>query len=396
MRRFINTFKNAVKETDKLLCILCLAASFYGFIIVWSATGPVTAEGATFSRDSTTMLFAVIIGIVLAIFISFIDSELIIRLWPLIALVCLVLMGITFVWGVGPAERPDARTWLRLGTESFPFYFQSSELVKVGFIITFGMHLDLVKDKMNQLKHILFLCIHALIPTGLVIITGDLGSALIFMIIFAGMIFLGGLSLKNMGLGILAIIAALPLVWRFALKNLQKERFLALLYPEQYPAVIYQQEKGMIAIGSGGLFGQGLFKGDYTQAGIVPEQQNDMIFSAIGEELGFIGAVFAIILLTLIILKIVKTGRESRDHATALMCYGVASMIAGHILINVGMCLMLLPVVGITLPFLSAGGSSNLCLYIAIGLVLSIYRHNQSREAISFHLRQIRTPFSDD
>lgn len=395
MRKIINILKNTVRETDKLLLLLCVLVSGYGFVSVWSATNS-SAGTAPLSRDAKTMLIAIVLGLVMAVFISFVDSELIIRLWPLIAFVCLALMGLTLVIGVGPDARPDARTWLKIGSGANAFFFQSSELVKIGFIITFGMHLDLVKDKMNTFKNILFLCLHALLPIALVIITGDLGSALIFMIIFAGMMFLGGLSLKNLGLGILAVLGATPLAWKFALKNLQKERFLALLYPEQYPAVIYQQEKGMIAIGSGGLFGQGLFNGDYTQAGIVPERQNDMIFSVIGEELGFVGTVAALLLLAFVVLKIIRTGKQSKDHATALMCYGVASMIAGHVIINVGMCLMLLPVVGITLPFFSAGGSSNLCLYIGIGLVLSIYRYNQSRDAVNFHLRRIRTPFSDD
>ncbi|MDR1630897.1 MAG: FtsW/RodA/SpoVE family cell cycle protein [Oscillospiraceae bacterium] len=395
MRKIINAFKISIKETDKLLLLLCAAVSAYGIVMVWSATKSAAGD-ALLSRDARTMLIAVVLGMIMAIVISFIDSEFIIRLWPLIAFVCLALMVLTLAIGVGPDERPDARTWLRLGSASAPFFFQSSELLKVGFVITFGMHLDLVKDKLNTLKNILFLCLHALVPIALVIVTGDLGSALIFMIIFAGMMFLGGLSLKYLGGGILAIIAASPLVWKFALKNLQKERFLALLYPEQYPAVIYQQEKGMIAIGSGGLFGQGLFQGDYTQAGIVPMRENDMIFSVIGEELGFVGAAAALLLLAFIVLKIIRTGKQSKDHATALMCYGVAAMIAGHVVVNVGMCLMLLPVVGITLPFFSAGGSSNLCLYIGIGLVLSIYRYNQSRDAVNFHLRTIRTPFLDD
>ena len=223
-----------------------------------------------------------------------------------------------------------------------------------------------------------------------------MGSALVFMIITVCMLFVAGLHWGYFLGGILLVIAALPLAWMFLLGNIQKERFLALIYPELYPDVIYQQERGMAAIGGGGITGQGLFNGTLTQQNNgIPESENDMIFAVIGEELGLVGCILALVILTLIVVRIARTGKHDKIGNTKVMCYGVASMIAGQVIINVGMCLMLLPVIGITLPFFSAGGSSNLCIYFSVGLILSFYRYNQQRDLIDVSQSNIENPFLD-
>lgn len=396
MKQLLKSVKNFIKETDKILLFLCTLTSLFGSTMVLSATLHTAAEGVRFTRDFKVMLAAVCIGIVAALFISVIDYEFIIKIWPLIAAVSVGLMLLLFVpgVGVGPLERPDAKTWISLlGGKIF---FQPSEIVKIGFIITFGVHLEKVKANINHPLTLVFLAIHALIPIGLVMKSGDMGSALVFIIITAAMLFVAGLHWLYFAAGGVLILAALPLAWIFLLENIQKSRFLALIYPELYPDVIYQQELGLAAIGGGGLTGQGLFKGNYTQIGIVPESQNDMIFSAIGEELGLVGCVLALLLLTLIIIRIARTGKHDKVGDTKVMCYGVVAMIAGQVIINIGMCLQLLPVIGITLPFFSAGGSSNLCLYIAIGLIMSFYRYNQQRDIIDVGFANIDNPFRDN
>ncbi|HHU84652.1 MAG TPA: FtsW/RodA/SpoVE family cell cycle protein [Clostridiales bacterium] len=393
MKNFIATLKRAVRDTDILLLTLCIITSTFGALMVYSATIIDIAEGARFSRDFRTMVLAVSVGLFIAIVVSFIDYVLIIKAWPVIAAVCIGLMVAVFIFGVGPSGRQDAKTWLVLGSTGL--YFQPSELVKIGFIITFGMHLELVHDQLNELKNIILLALHAAVPTVLVIISGDLGSALVFMLIFIAMMYLSGVKLKYFGIGAALVAIVAPFAWKFLLKDLQKERFLALINPEDYPNVIYQQKMGITAIGAGKLTGMGLFNGRYTQSDLIPENENDMIFSAIGEELGFIGCLLALILLLLIVLRLINIGKKAGDRAAQMMCYGLAAMIVAHTVINVGMCLMLLPVVGITLPFFSAGGSSNLCLYIGIGLALSIYRHSREHEAVNFKLSGIRTPFTE-
>ncbi|MCH5190824.1 MAG: FtsW/RodA/SpoVE family cell cycle protein [Oscillospiraceae bacterium] len=393
MKTIFRSIKNFIKETDKILLLLCMLTSAFGCVCVLSATLRTITDSSRFSRDFIVMVAAVIMGIAIAVIISMIDYEFIMRLWPVIALFCIGIMIITLRFGTGPNDRPDVKTWLKLGETGI--FFQPSEIVKIGFIITFGVHLEKLKNNINHPLSILQLGIHALIPIGLVVVSGDMGSALVFIIITVAMLFTAGLHWGYfLGGGLLALAAA-PLAWIFVLGDIQKNRFLALIYPDLYPNIIYQQERGLAAIGGGGITGQGLFNGTYTQRGVVPESKNDMIFSVIGEELGLIGCVAALLLLTFIVLRIAGTGRHDKLGKTKVMCYGVAAMIAGQVIINIGMCLMLLPVIGITLPFFSAGGSSNISIYFAIGLIMSFYRYNQQRELIDVSQSNINNPFMD-
>ncbi len=387
MSKLIRIIKSSVLETDIILLLLCAAASFFGTLMVHSATMLGIEEGSIISRDARTMLLAVGVGIVFAIIISFIDYQFIIKMFPLIGAACIIMMMLLFIIGVGPAERPDAKTWISLGGTGL--YFQPSELVKIGFIITFGMHLELVQDKLKSIFHLAGLLVHGMIPTGLVILTGDLGSALVFMIILVTMLFCAGVQMRYFVLGLAAVCAAMPGIWYFFFSETQKERFLGLIYPERYPDIMYQQERGLEAIASGGLTGQGLFKGEYTNNEIVPESENDMIFTCIAEQLGLIGCILALALLAFIIIKIISVGVKAKENATSLMCYGMAAMFAAQVIINIGMCLKIFPVIGITLPFFSAGGSSNLCIYIGIGLIMSIYRFNKEKEVVNIRFNHI-------
>ncbi len=386
LRKFITS---TLKETDLLLLFLCLSASAFGITMVHSATTMYVEEGSLLSRDARTMLLAICVGAVFAVIISFIDYQFITKMFPLIGAVCIIMMLVLFIpgVGVGPAERPDAKTWIVLGSTGL--FFQPSELVKIGFIITFGMHIELVHDKLKSLFHLLLLCIHGFVPTALVTVSGDLGSALVFLIIFITMMFCAGVELRYFILGIAGICAMIPGIWYFFFSETQKERFLGLIYPERYPDIMYQQNKGLEAIASGGFSGQGLFSGKYTQNEVVPESENDMIFTCIGEELGLIGCFLAIAILAAITIKIISVGSKSKESATSLMCYGTAAMFASQVIINLGMCLKIFPVIGITLPFFSAGGSSNLCIYIGIGLIMSIYRFNKEKEVENLRFRKL-------
>lgn len=388
MSKFFNTIKTVLKETDFLLLFLCLAASGYGILMVYSATLAEKDPEALISRDARTMILAVAVGAIGALIISFFDYNFITKMFPAIGAVCLALLVLTLFVGVGPAERPDAKTWLKLGSTGL--FFQPSELMKIGFIITLSMHIELIGDRLTSFGHILLLGIHALVPIGLVVLSGDMGSALIFMFIFIAVAFCAGIQLRYFIVGGAAVCAAMPAVWYFVFDATQKERILGLFYPELYSDIMYQQEQGIKALKNGGLTGQGLFHGTLTQqANAIPEAENDMIFTATGEELGFIGCVLAIAVLLAIALKIISVGRHSRYGATSLMCYGMAAMIMSQMIINIGMCLKLLPVIGITLPFFSAGGSSNLCIYIGIGLVMSIYRFDKEKEVTNVRIRPI-------
>ncbi len=392
----LQKLKYALKETDWFTIIPCLLASAFGILMVHSATLYKVTADTLMSRDTKVMVIAAGIGIVLCIIVSFIDYDIITRLWPLVAVVSLGLMFSLFIWGEGTTDRPDAICWLEIGSINF----QPSELVKIGFIITFSVHINAVKDDISSIKNVLLLCIHAVIPAGLVILTDDLGSALVFITIFLAMMFIAGLSIKYFIVASVACIAAAPVLWFSLLSTFHKNRILAIYYPnaletKTYEDIIYQQQRGLYALGSGKLTGHGLFNGPLTQEHEIPVNESDMLFTTIGEELGFLGCLLTLAIITVIVLRAVYNGRKARTNIGSLLCYGTAAMIIAQSIINIGMCLQLLPSIGITLPFFSSGGSSNLCIYLGIGLIMSVYRFSQDRDPIKLsRLRHISTPFS--
>ncbi len=398
-----STIKYALKETDFLLFLMCVLTSAFGSLMVHSATrNDAIADGILISRECLTMIVAAAIGILFCIIISFLDYDAIVRLWPLVGGASLLLLLSLFIWGEGTTDRPEAICWLPIiETDGFSLKFQPSELVKVGFIITFTAHIEAVKDNINSIKNVLLLTLHALIPIGIIILTDDLGSAIVFALMFVGMMFVAGVHLRYFAVALGIGVAAMPLLWVKFLANFHKRRILAIYYPsalseEVYRDVVYQQQRGLNAIGSGQIFGDGLFKGTYTQSPKgVPVNESDMVFTVVGEELGFVGCIALLLVFALIIYKIVSVGKMSRNITGSLICFGTAFMIGAQVVINIGMCLMLLPSIGITLPFVSAGGSSNLCIYFAIGIVMSVYRFNCNREPINFRLTHISTPFAE-
>ncbi len=393
--------KNAFKDTDFILFFACLAASIYGFLMVHSATRNEALEsGLPISRELIVMIASAAIGIILCVIISYFDYNSIERMWFFVGAVCLLLILALFVWGEAPEDRPNAKCWLPILQKPFTVYFQPSELAKIGFLITFSTHAEKVRRDMNKIINVLLLSLHALVPIGLIILTDDLGSAIVFGFMFIGMMFMAGLKIRYFVAAFGAIAAAIPVLWTKFLSNFHRQRILAVYYPDAlsetvYKARIYQQQRAVNAIGAGGLFGDGLFKGTYTQspAGI-PVNESDMVFSVVGEELGLVGGVLLLSILTFICLRIIKTARSAHNVSGSLICYGTVFMISSQAIMNIGMCLKLLPCIGITLPFISAGGSANLCIYLAIGLVMSVYRFNRNKSLDSLSIYNITTQFA--
>lgn len=387
MKNSINrekSFFTFLKGTDFVTLLSALIASAYGLSLVYSATHSSLKDGKIISSDVRSMIVSVLLGVIIAIIVSNIDYEIISKLWPIIAAGCAALMVYTFFFGVAPSARQDAKSWIDLKI----FYFQPSELLKVGFIISFSYHLDLVRDKINKLKTIIPLVIHGAVPIGLVMMTGDAGSALIFLVMFIGMLFFARVNIGYFVAGICAIIVGFTVAWKVGIINgIQRQRIVALFYPNDFADVMYQQTNGKIALGSGGLLGQGYLKGSMTQSGAVPENQNDMILSVAGEELGFIGALFVVLILGFLVLRVLKTAMSARDNVGYLMCSGISVMLFAQMLVNIGMELSLLPCIGITLPLFSAGGSSSLCIYLALGIALSVYRYSRTTQETLFYTK---------
>ena len=344
------------------------------------------------SRNSTRQIIvqiaATLLGYFGAILISRMDYEMICRQWKIAAGICVFLIILTFIVGVGRQDdlRNDDKAWLMI----FGITFQPSELAKIGFIITFSYHLSKLLNAgiLNEPLSIIYLCLHGAAPVLLVHLQGDDGSALVFLFVFIVMMFAAGVKMRYFIAASGLLVVAAPIMWFKVMDEFQKKRILILFNPELDPELTaFQQLRAATAIGSGRLYGQGLFNGTYTQNGMVPEDHNDFIFSVASEELGFLGAVAVIILLLAIMVRIFIIARRSRDDMGELLCMGFFAIIAFQSIANIGMCLGIAPVIGITLPFFSAGGSSAACLYLGLGLVLSVSMqssHKYSNDRIGY------------
>ncbi len=370
MRNLMGRIADFFRESDKLMIILCLMTTTYGCIAVFSSTYYMENF-----RPIIVQVFCLILGFFAALVISSYDYEKLFKKWFLIALVGLIPVLLTFVIGYAP-EGTDDQAWLDLGITAF----QPSELLKVCFIITFSAHLKKVKPNINKFKNLILVILHGFFPVGLIFLQGDWGTAIVFAVITVFMMWAAGVSWKLFVFGISSAVVASPFFYFFVLSEAHRNRILTIFTAEKdIQGIHYQQYRGSVALANGGLFGQGLLKGDLTQAGGVPEGHNDFIFVSIGEEFGFIGCLIVLILLAAICLRCIRVARICINDGGKFICVGVFSMIFAQSVINIGMCTSVLPVIGVTLPFFSSGGTSLVCLFLGIGLALNVYKHRNSR-----------------
>ena len=366
------------EKTDKLFWALCISASVYGIILLAS----VSRAGTNYVK---TQIMAVALGYFAAIVISVMDYNFLAKLWPVAAALGAGLVVLTYFIGYGGAGADDV-AWLILpGGVSF----QPAELLKICFILTFAKHLSVLKarEKLRNFFHICLLVVHAAIPALLVHLQGDDGTALIFIFIFLFMSLGAGIQWRYFALVLVCAVAAAPVAWNMLMNEDQKKRFITAFNPESDPLGIgYQQTQGKISIASGELNGRGLFQGPRVLKQSVPEQQNDFIFSVAGEELGFIGCIALIAILLFLLLRVLQNAGTARDSLGQYLCFGFFGMIASQSILNIAMCLGLAPVIGITLPFFSAGGSSVACLYLGVGLVQSVHMHREDPDKVTLQL----------
>ncbi len=372
MRYLLGKIADFVRESDKILLSLCFLASAYGCVSVFSSTRYMDSF-----RPVIVQTFCLLVGIVAACVISTIDYENFLRHWQLAGLLGLVPVILTFFIGFAP-EGTDDKAWLNLGFTTF----QPSELLKICFVITFSTHLGKVQRDINKLKYLIPVCIHAAIPVLLIFIQGDAGTALVFAVMVIFMLMAAGVSWKYFLAAFSAAVVASPIAYFFILNDEHRERIVNMFdINGDIQGVGWQQYRGRLALANGGFFGQGYLKGTLTQMGKagVPEGHNDFIFVTIGEELGFLGCFVVLVLLIAICLRCLKVAQLCAKNEGKYICIGIFSMLLAQTLINIGMCTSVTPVIGITLPFFSAGGTSLLCLFLGVGLVLNVYMHRNSR-----------------
>lgn len=371
LKRIKESIIEVIQGADLILLGLCCTASLYGIAMIFSAT--------RYNEDNRKVLVqtaALLIGIVVYFAISMIDLELLMKRWKWIAAfnAGFILLLLT-PFG---REQDGNRAWLK-----FPFLPVSigpAEVVKITFIILLAWQFQWLLEEKRDLKSFssAFMAAgHAFGMAGLYfIISRDMGNAMMFVLIFVVMAFASGFALRwFVLLGAAGTIGGIA-VWTLdLLPSYMKNRFLVLFdhsYDVQNQG--YQQTRSLLTIGGGGFWGQGYLHGTQTQAGTgsIPARHTDLIFAVIGEELGFVGATLAILILVAIIIRVVIVGRRSGSMFHTCVCVGIASMLAFQMIINIGMCLFIMPVIGLTLPFFSYGGSSIVTLFAAMGFVSSI------------------------
>ena len=369
MKAFFRRIGKFFTKTDLLLWLLTIAAVVYSLMLIHSM------QRAYEYNFMVSQLLAIILGYLVAVYLSVIDYEKVARLWWVIAGMSILFLLLVFVMGV-TVEGTDDTAWIILpGGLSF----QPSELVKLFFIITFAKHLDILrkKEKIKSFLGVVTLLVHMAIPVLLIHMQGDDGTVLVFIFMFLTMAFIGGVQLRYFIIMAVLLAAGIPIIWNYVLNDEHKARFTAIFDIDGNAMENYgwQQYQGKVSIASGSFNGYGLGNGARVSSSIVPEQENDFILTVAGEELGFIGCCLIFLILILICVKIMLNGLSSKDYLGKMLCVGVFSMIAVQSIINIGMVLGLLPVIGITLPFFSAGGTSVLSVLMSIGLVISVYYH---------------------
>lgn len=372
MRKLSAAFKSYIAGTDLLLLLIAVITSAYGMLLISSAT-----YAGSSTRPLIVQGIAIALGVGAYIFLTWFDIEHLSFLWKAVFFCNLILLATTLFWGVG-MESTGNNSWIRFTLGGVETGIQPGEIGKILFIFTLAKHFQVLGDDLNTFRGLLMLILHAVIVVGFVyVFSKDDGMALSYLFIFVIMAFAGGIYLRFCAVGLVGIAAALPLVWTFVLGQYQRDRFI-VLFDGTYKAdsVGYHQRQSVAAITSGGLWGDGLYQGSITQSGSLPAKQTDFIFSVACEELGFFGGLLIILLLCLIIgICVAAAVRMRQDKFSMLMCIGIASMFTFQTFINIGMNLRVAPVVGLTLPFISYGGTSVVTMFAAIGIVASLKRH---------------------
>ena len=350
LKKILPQLRDFVRRADMFLFTVSVICAIYGIIVIASATKSYDNGSAQYV---IVQGLALVLGILLFIAITVIDVDIFAQHWIwLYGLSAALLISLIFF---GAQSDTGNNGWLRF----FGIGIQPTEIVKLAYILMFGL---------------------------ILVTAQDLGSALVYFFIFAVMLFVAGVKLYWFIMGAAAIAGMIPILWTYFLEDYQRNRILAPYDPSIDPTnqgINWQPHQAKIAIASGGLTGTGLGEGTQSQSNAIPGKHTDFIFAVVGEELGLIGACLVILLLMIIVIRCVQIGLRSGNTMSMLVCFGVASTVVFQTFENIGMCIGIAPVVGITLPFFSYGGSSLFSMFAAMGLVSGIkYRPKPTRAAI--------------
>ncbi|WP_411683078.1 rod shape-determining protein RodA [Clostridium thailandense] len=366
--------RKLLRELDFTIIISVILIVAFGASNIYSATH--SRFGISLMRTQLTWL---IIGLALTYFILIFDYSVIkgyahIIYWFGVFLLILNRLPIF------KSTVNGASSWMKIGP--LPA-FQPSEFAKLGLIIMLAKLLDDMDGNINDVKNFFKLTAYAVLPMLLIVVQPDMGMTMVCFFIVLGIFFISGLNLKVIGGGILGVVALIAVFWNSPfMEEYWKLRLTSFLNPQkdQLGAGL-QLLESLKGIGSGGIWGKGFLKGTQISGGFIPFAETDFIFSVVGEEWGMVGAIVLLILYGLILYKFVKIASSSKDRFGSIICIGVISAMLFSILQNIGMTIGIMPISGITLPFMSYGGSSMLTSFMALGLVLNV---GMRRKKINF------------
>lgn len=372
MRKFGAKLLEVLRKGDMVLLALCVLTSVFGIVMVAASTA---YDGS--SRYVIIQTGALITGILLYLALTAFDIDILAGQRTLLFLFNTAFLAMLLVWGVEGTS--GNKSWLHF--PFLPFNIQPAEVCKITYVVIMASVMSAHQNRISSLPSIMHMCLHLGLLVGLnMVLSGDAGVSLIFVFIFIGMAFGGGVSLWWFVLAIGLIVAAFPILWQF-LGEYQQNRFLILVDDTIDPMGINERYHSMMNLRSltgGGLTGQGLFNGNRTQSGSLFAGHTDYIFSSMGEELGFVGCLAIMIMEMAIIARCIYVGIHCQDYMRRLVCYGAASALMFQVMINTGMCIGVMPVIGLTLPLISYGGSSVVTIYAMLGLVSGAHARPQS------------------
>ncbi|AAK79222.1 rod shape determining protein RodA [Clostridium acetobutylicum] len=355
--------KRTLKQIDFLIFLIPIVIAIFSSLNIYSAVHRNSALASTWKLQ----LIWCLMGIIAIYIIIKMDYDFLKNYAEIIYGLAVVLLVINDIFG---STRNGATGWIAIGQRAI----QPSEFAKIALVIILAKKVDAMKDGINNVKNFFIILIYAAIPTALVLIQPDMGMAMVYFFTVLGIVFAAGLDLRVIFGGIFGIIVAVVGIWNTSLmQQYWKARLTSFLNPEKYSSSTgLQLIQSKIAIGSGGIFGKGFLKGTQIQGGYIPENYTDFIFSVVGEEWGLIGAIVLMLLYIILIYRIIKMSKNSKDAFGKIFCVGMASTFLFSVYQNMGMTIGIAPISGLTLPFMSYGGSSMFTAFIAIGIILSI------------------------
>lgn len=383
MRDLGRELKNFFRKGDMILLIMCLAISAFSCLIIAS-----TNNYRDFTRYVIIQIAATGLGVLFYAVMSSIDLEFFSehRTSLVVFSVGLLLLLIPF----GTDFNSGNTSWLDIPL--LPVSIQPAEICKITYILITASVMTSHQNHLSSPRSVFHIAFYLILLVGVnMAISRDAGVSLIFVFIFIGMAFSGGVKLIWFLLGGGAVVAAWPILWNNFMDTHQKNRILVLFDPSIDPqglGVRYHAKLSLQSLTGGGMTGQGLFNGNRTHIGALPSQHTDFIFSAIGEELGYLGCALVLIMLFALVGRCIWVGSKSSDYMRRMVCFGAAAALMFQIIVNVGMCMGVLPVIGLTLPLISYGGSSVVTIYAMLGLVSGVHARPSPRS----HERYIQPP----